>query len=47
MTTSRQQMQNQPVSTPPWLKLYEMLVQLEKEIEATLPEFQELVLGLQ
>ncbi|KAK4053018.1 carboxypeptidase Y-deficient [Microbotryomycetes sp. JL201] len=43
----RQQMKTLPVRTPTWLKLYEVLVQLEKEIEAVLPEFQELVLGLQ
>ncbi|KAM0792406.1 hypothetical protein ACM66B_005085 [Microbotryomycetes sp. NB124-2] len=46
-TVLRQQMKTLPVRTPTWLKLYEVLVQLEKEIEAVLPEFQELVLGLQ
>lgn len=33
--------------TPTWIKLYEVLVQLEKEIDESLPEFQELVLGIQ
>lgn len=33
--------------TPTWIKLYEVLVQLEKEIEESLPEFQDLVLSVQ
>lgn len=32
---------------PPYLKLYEALISLQKEIEQSLPEFQEMVLGLQ
>ncbi|KAK4705623.1 rabenosyn-5, partial [Phenoliferia sp. Uapishka_3] len=43
----RNQETHLPPRTPTWVKLYEVLVQLEKEIEITLPEFQELVLGLQ
>ncbi|GAA5911037.1 hypothetical protein JCM5296_004603 [Sporobolomyces johnsonii] len=46
-TVLRQQLKTLPVRTPTWLKLYEVLVQLEKEIDETLPEFQELALGLQ
>ncbi|KAK4058755.1 carboxypeptidase Y-deficient [Microbotryomycetes sp. JL221] len=46
-TVLRQQMRDLPSRTPTWLKLYEVLVQLEKEIDDVLPEFQELVLGLQ
>ena len=33
--------------TPTWLNLYEVLLRLEKEIESALPQFQELVVGLQ
>lgn len=33
--------------TPTWIKLYEVLVQLEMEIEESLPEFQDLVLSVQ
>lgn len=47
MYARRQQAQILPVRTPTWLKLYEVLVQLEKDIEDALPEFQELVLGIQ
>lgn len=36
-----------PPRTPTWVKLYEVLVQLKSEISFLLPEFQELVLGLQ
>lgn len=43
----REQMKTLPVKTPTWLKLYDVLVQLETEIDAVLPEFQALVLGLQ
>lgn len=43
----RQQAQMLPIRTPTWLKLYEVLVQLEKNIEDALPEFQELILGIQ
>ena len=32
---------------PPYVKLYEALVSLQKEIEQSLPEFQEMILGLQ
>ncbi|ORY58668.1 FYVE zinc finger-domain-containing protein [Leucosporidium creatinivorum] len=46
-TVLRQQLKTLPVRTPTWLKLYEVLVQLEKKIDEVLPEFQELVLGLQ
>ncbi|CEQ39923.1 SPOSA6832_01500 [Sporobolomyces salmonicolor] len=46
-TVLRQQLKTLPVRTPTWLKLYEVLVQLEKEIDEILPEFQELALGLQ
>ncbi|GAA5868425.1 hypothetical protein JCM8547_006271 [Rhodosporidiobolus lusitaniae] len=46
-TVMRQQMKTLPVRTPTWLKLYEVLVQLEKEIDETLPEFQELAVTLQ
>ncbi|SCV66929.1 BQ2448_5575 [Microbotryum intermedium] len=46
-TVLRQQLKTLPVRTPTWLKLYEVLVQLEQEIEKILPEFQELALGLQ
>lgn len=40
-------MKTLPIRTPTWLKLYEVLVQLEEEIEETLPEFQELAIILQ
>lgn len=43
----RQQAQNTTTRVPDWIQLYEVLVELEKEIEELLPEFQELVLGLQ
>lgn len=43
----RQQNKTLPVKTPTWIKLYEVLVQLEKEIEESLPEFQDLVLSVQ
>lgn len=43
----RQQIQSQLVVTPTWLNLYEVLLRLEKEIESALPQFQELVVGLQ
>lgn len=43
---SRQQLKTLPVRTPTWLKLYEVLVDLEKEINETLPEFQELAVML-
>lgn len=43
----RQQEKDLPVRTPTWIKLYEVLVQLEKEIDESLPEFQELVMGIQ
>ncbi|GAA6026987.1 hypothetical protein JCM8097_006018 [Rhodosporidiobolus ruineniae] len=46
-TVLRQQLKTLPVRTPTWLKLYEVLVQLEKEIDATLPEFEELAITLQ
>lgn len=39
-------MKTLPVRTPTWLKLYEVLVELEKEINETLPEFQELAVML-
>lgn len=42
----RQQLKTLPVRTPTWLKLYDVLVQLEKEIDETLPEFQELAVVL-
>ncbi|BGP38028.1 carboxypeptidase Y-deficient [Rhodotorula kratochvilovae] len=45
-TVLRQQLKTLPVRTPTWLKLYEVLVQLEKEIDETLPEFQELAVIL-
>ncbi|GAA5989402.1 hypothetical protein JCM10908_001297 [Rhodotorula pacifica] len=45
-TTIRQQLKTLPVRTPTWLKLYEVLVELEKEIDETLPEFQELAVML-
>lgn len=45
--TRRQQNKTLPVRTPTWIKLYEVLVQLEKEIEESLPEFQDLVLSVQ
>lgn len=32
---------------PAYVKLYEALIRLQKEIEQTLPEFQEMVMGLQ
>ncbi|KAL8293265.1 hypothetical protein RQP46_000959 [Phenoliferia psychrophenolica] len=35
-----------PQRTPTWVKLYEVLVQLESSISTALPEFEELVLGL-
>lgn len=34
-------------SVPPYVKLYEALVLLQKEIEQSLPEFQEMIMGLQ
>lgn len=34
-------------SLPPYLRLYDELVSLQKDIEQSLPEFQEMVLGLQ
>jgi rabenosyn-5 len=34
-------------SVPPYIALYESLITLQKEIEQSLPEFQEMVLGLQ
>lgn len=43
---SRLQMKVLPIRTPTWLKLYEVLVELEHEINATLPSFQELVVLL-
>lgn len=43
----RQQEETLPSVTPIWLKLYELLVQLEHEIETSLPDFQELVLSVQ
>ncbi|KAM0753604.1 hypothetical protein T439DRAFT_322497 [Meredithblackwellia eburnea MCA 4105] len=43
----RNQEENLPRRTPTWVKLYEVLVQLQTEIEDSLPEFQELVLGVQ
>ncbi|GAA6023700.1 hypothetical protein JCM10207_008753 [Rhodosporidiobolus poonsookiae] len=46
-TVLRQQLKTLPVRTPTWLKLYEVLVQLEKDIDETLPEFQELAITLQ
>ncbi|GAA6051153.1 hypothetical protein JCM3770_002565 [Rhodotorula araucariae] len=45
-TVLRQQLKTLPVRTPTWLKLYDVLVQLEKEIDETLPEFQELAVIL-
>ncbi|GAA5965321.1 hypothetical protein JCM8115_002254 [Rhodotorula mucilaginosa] len=45
-TVIRQQLKTLPVRTPTWLKLYEVLVDLEKEINETLPEFQELAVML-
>lgn len=45
-SNSRQQLKTLPVRTPTWLKLYEVLVDLEKEINETLPEFQELAVML-
>ncbi|BGP30149.1 carboxypeptidase Y-deficient [Rhodotorula toruloides] len=45
-TALRLQMKVLPIRTPTWLKLYEVLVQLEHEINATLPSFQELVVLL-
>lgn len=33
-------------STPPYVQLYDELVALQREIETTLPEFQELLMGL-
>ncbi|BGP13921.1 hypothetical protein JCM10213_002565 [Rhodosporidiobolus nylandii] len=46
-TVMRQQLKTLPVRTPAWLQLYEVLVQLEKGIDETLPEFQELAVTLQ
>lgn len=43
---SRLQMKVLPIRTPTWLKLHDVLVQLEAEINDTLPEFQELVVLL-
>lgn len=43
---SRQQLKTLPIRTPTWLKLYEVLVDLEKEIDETLPEFQGLAVML-
>ncbi|GAA5978878.1 hypothetical protein JCM11641_003599 [Rhodosporidiobolus odoratus] len=45
-TVMRQQLKTLPVRTPTWLKLYEVIVQLEKEIDEVLPEFQELAITL-
>ncbi|PRQ73881.1 FYVE zinc finger-domain containing protein [Rhodotorula toruloides] len=45
-TALRLQMKALPIRTPTWLKLYEVLVQLEQEINVTLPSFQELVVLL-
>ncbi|GAA5835296.1 hypothetical protein JCM9279_004500 [Rhodotorula babjevae] len=45
-TVLRQQLKTLPVRTPTWLKLYDVLVQLEKDIDETLPEFQELAVVL-
>lgn len=43
----RQQAQSTTPRVPDWIRLYEVLVELEKDIEVALPEFQELVMGLQ
>ncbi|BGP53951.1 hypothetical protein JCM8202_006144 [Rhodotorula sphaerocarpa] len=45
-TVIRQQLKTLPLRTPTWLKLYEVLVDLEKEIDETLPEFQGLAVML-
>ncbi|KAE8267260.1 hypothetical protein A4X09_0g5077 [Tilletia walkeri] len=43
----RQQYMLESGPTPTWLKLYEALMRLQREIEESLPEFHEMVLGLQ
>ncbi|KAK0532848.1 carboxypeptidase Y-deficient [Tilletia horrida] len=43
----RQQYMLESGPTPTWLKLYETLMRLQREIEESLPEFHEMVLGLQ
>ncbi|GJN88498.1 hypothetical protein Rhopal_001464-T1 [Rhodotorula paludigena] len=45
-TVMRQQLKTLPIRTPTWLKLHEVLIQLEKEIDEVLPEFQELAVTL-
>ncbi|CAD6905690.1 unnamed protein product, partial [Tilletia laevis] len=42
----RQQYMLESGPTPTWLKLYEALIRLQREIEESLPEFHEMVLGL-
>ena len=43
----RQYMSDQGGRVPTYLKLYDALLRLQREIEESLPEFQEMVLGLQ
>ncbi|KAL9936079.1 hypothetical protein V8E36_004921 [Tilletia maclaganii] len=43
----RQQYMLESGPVPIWLKLYEALMRLQREIEESLPEFHEMVLGLQ
>ncbi|KAK0550298.1 carboxypeptidase Y-deficient [Tilletia horrida] len=43
----RQQYMLESGPVPTWVKLYEALVRLQREIEESLPEFHEMVLGLQ
>ncbi|KAL0947471.1 hypothetical protein HGRIS_013576 [Hohenbuehelia grisea] len=42
----RQQYQQEMSQLPPFARLYEVFITLEKEIEASLPQFQELLLSL-
>ncbi|CEH14990.1 FYVE finger-containing protein [Ceraceosorus bombacis] len=46
-TITRRQYMLDDEKVPVYLQLYEALIQLQREIEQTLPEFQEMVLGLQ
>ncbi|GAA5931302.1 uncharacterized protein JCM15063_001430 [Sporobolomyces koalae] len=43
----RNQLKNLPLDTPNWLKLYNVLIELEAEIDQSLVDFQELAFGLQ
>ena len=42
----REQAKTLPVRTPPWLQLHAALARIEAEIDALLPEFQELILAV-